>query len=309
MEIKSPPTCPNTITVRRNPPRRARPTPYSAAPLSQPPSSKTSSAIRSFPIQDILSIEIPEKQEVLESSSSDEPSDAEKLKVFLRIRPIVTQQKVGGLLKNGGQKNVWPQNPRKKDVSKTAKAAGKKMIETCLKVNDSHSVTLCVPQSLTDARRTKSEVYEGFSHVFCDESSQDEVYERMMNPLVVDFLKGKSGMLAAMGPSGSGKTHTVFGSTRQPGMVSLALRQIFSQKESGRSKCSRTFYLSMFEIYSEQAKAEKIMDLSQEGGDLLLQQSHVKGLKEEVIHDVQQAESLIASGMLKRSTAMTNSNI
>ncbi|KAJ0611585.1 hypothetical protein HanHA300_Chr01g0017401 [Helianthus annuus] len=25
---------------------------------------------------------------------------------------------------------------------------------------------------LTDVRRTKSEVYEGFSHVFCDESTQ-----------------------------------------------------------------------------------------------------------------------------------------
>ncbi|XP_035838777.1 kinesin-like protein KIN-6 isoform X5 [Helianthus annuus] len=302
MEMKSPPPCPSSVTVRRNPPRRARPTPYSAAPPSQPPSSKTSSAIRSFPIEDILSINIPDKPEV---SVSTEPSCSEKLKVFLRIRPIVTH-KVGGSVKTGGQKNVWPQNPRKKDVSKVV---GRKTVETCLKVNDEHSVTLCAPQSLTDVRRTKSEVYEGFSHVFCDESTQSEVYERMMNPLVEDFLKGKSGMLAAMGPSGSGKTHTVFGSTRQPGMVSLALRHIFSQKESGRSKSSRAFYLSMFEIYSERGKGEKIMDLSQEGGDLYMQQSNIKGLKEEVINDVQQAESLIASGMLKRSTAMTNSNI
>ncbi|KAK9062749.1 hypothetical protein SSX86_019938 [Deinandra increscens subsp. villosa] len=72
---------------------------------------------------------------------------------------------------------------------------------------------------------------------------------------------------------------------------------------------SRTFYLSMFEIYSERGKGEKIMDLSQEGGDLYMQQSNIKGLKEEVIHDAQHAESLVASGMLKRSTAMTNSNI
>ncbi|KAM0037540.1 putative plus-end-directed kinesin ATPase [Helianthus debilis subsp. tardiflorus] len=301
MEMKSPPPCPSSVTVRRNPPRRARPTPYSAAPPSQPPSSKTSSAIRSFPIEDILSINISDKPE---ASVSAEPSCSEKLKVFLRIRPIITH-KVGGSVKTGGQKNVWPQNPRKKDASKVA---GKKTVETCLKVNDEHSVTLCAPQSLTDVRRTKSEVYEGFSHVFCDESTQSEVYERMMNPLVEDFLKGKSGMLAAMGPSGSGKTHTVFGSTRQPGMVSLALRHIFSQKESGRSKSSRAFYLSMFEIYSERGKGEKIMDLSQEGGDLYMQQSNIKGLKE-VINDVQQAESLIASGMLKRSTAMTNSNI
>lgn len=54
----------------------------------------------------------------------------------------------------------------------------------------------------------------------------------MVKPLVEDFLKGKSGMLAAMGPSGSGKTHTVFGCAREPGMVPLALRRIFGDKES-----------------------------------------------------------------------------
>ncbi|KAL7611733.1 hypothetical protein Lser_V15G05166 [Lactuca serriola] len=310
MEMKSPQPCPKTVTVRRNPPRRARPTPATVVPVSAPPSSRTSSAIRSFPIQDILSIDIPEKQEIPEPPSPKESPSSEKLKVFLRIKPIVTQPKVGVSVKNAAHKNVWPQNPnKKKDATKTAKVVGKKTNEICLKVNDLHSVTLCPPQSLADARRTKSEVYEGFSHVFCAESSQSEVYEKMVNPLVEDFLKGKSGMIAAMGPSGSGKTHTVFGTTREPGMVPLALRQIFSEKESNESKCSRTFYLSMFEIYSERGKGEKIMDLSQEGGDLFMQQSNIKGLKETIIHDVQQAESLIAIGMSKRSTAMTNSNI
>lgn len=56
----------------------------------------------------------------------------------------------------------------------------------------------------------------------------------MVRPLVEDFLKGKSGMLAAMGPSGSGKTHTVFGSVRDPGMVPLALRHIFREKENSQ---------------------------------------------------------------------------
>lgn len=69
-------------------------------------------------------------------------------------------------------------------------------------------------------------------------TTQGEVYERMVRPLVEDFLKGKSGMLAALGPSGSGKTHTVFGSPREPGMVPLALQQIFKQSE-GSSESSR----------------------------------------------------------------------
>ena len=68
---------------------------------------------------------------------------------------------------------------------------------------------------------------------------QDEVFGKMVKPLVDDFLRGKSGMLAALGPSGSGKTHTVFGSPREPGMLPLALHQIFSRTEGCKNQLSR----------------------------------------------------------------------
>lgn len=53
----------------------------------------------------------------------------------------------------------------------------------------------------------------------------------MVQPLLEDFLNGKSGMLAALGPSGSGKTHTVFGTPKDPGVVPLTLRQIFKKRD------------------------------------------------------------------------------
>ncbi|XVF00424.1 hypothetical protein REPUB_Repub04eG0000400 [Reevesia pubescens] len=108
---------------------------------------------------------------------------------------------------------------------------------------DVHSVTLSPPLPLQETKRIKSEVYEGFSHVFSAESTHTEVYERMVNPMVEDFLRGKSGMLAALGPTGSGKTQTVFGSPREPDMVPLALQRIFkpdqecSSQSSSRSQC------------------------------------------------------------------------
>ena len=61
----------------------------------------------------------------------------------------------------------------------------------------------------------------------------------MVNPIVEDFIKGKSGMLAALGPSGSGKTHTIFGTARQPGMIPLALRRIFFATEEHGAQSSR----------------------------------------------------------------------
>lgn len=79
-------------------------------------------------------------------------------------------------------------------------------------------------------------------------TTQGEVYERMLKPLVEDFLKGKSGMLAASGPSGSGKTHTIFGSPREPGMVPLALQQIFKQSEGRNSETFRYLVIVQFRL-------------------------------------------------------------
>uniref|UniRef100_A0A803MMU7 Kinesin motor domain-containing protein n=1 Tax=Chenopodium quinoa TaxID=63459 RepID=A0A803MMU7_CHEQI len=55
----------------------------------------------------------------------------------------------------------------------------------------------------------------------------DEVYDKLMRPMVEGFMSGKGGLSAALGPSGSGKTHTVFGSVKVPGLVPRALCHIF----------------------------------------------------------------------------------
>ncbi|XP_034677569.1 kinesin-like protein KIN-6 isoform X4 [Vitis riparia] len=300
METQSSPPCPYTVTVRRNPHRKARATPSTSAPPRPLLSNPITSEIPAFPIQEILAMQVPQ------ALSTPSP---ENLRVFLRIRPLITLQGSGKCGSRGNQssksvaKNAWPQNPSTKIKRKKNKNS-----EICIAVNNTQSVTLSPPSHLKDLKRIKSEVYEGFSHVFSADSSQEEVYERMVKPLVEDFINGKSGMLAALGPSGSGKTHTVFGCPREPGMVPLALQQIFKRTEGSGSEATRSFYISIFEIYSERGKGERMLDLSPGGADLFMQQSSIKGLQEVVISDVAQAESLIAQGMLKRSTAMTNSN-
>ncbi|GLT75307.1 hypothetical protein SLA2020_470410 [Shorea laevis] len=315
----SPPPCPNTVTVRRNPHRRARPTPSTTKP---PPGTSSASSGNlpqiPFPIQDILSIEIPQSETAAISDSqppsfSSDDSESENLKVYLRIRPLVPPTARGSTKFPAEQstrsraKNVWPQNPAKKNTVKE-KNPTKKAYESCIKVgDDACSVTLSPPAALQDSKRSKSEVYEGFSHVFSADSTQIEVYERMVNPLVEDFLKGKSLMLAALGSTGSGKTHTMFGSPREPGMVPLALQRIFKPIKGCGSESSRKFFLSVFEVYAD-GKAERICDLCPDGTDLCVQQSPIKGIQEVLIHDAAEPESLIARAMLKRSTAATNAN-
>ncbi|XVE56180.1 hypothetical protein DITRI_Ditri03aG0217100 [Diplodiscus trichospermus] len=312
MEKKSPLPCPSTVTVRRNPYRKAR-----ATPLTNPsllPSQSTSSSklpqISSFPIQDILSEEIHQNAPPIVTPASPSPSldsIAENLKVYLRIRPLVllkaSKKNTEDPNPRTRPKNVWPKKSKKNRVKE-------KKSESYIKVNeDFHSVTLSPPLHLQATKRIKSEVYEGFSHVFSAESTQIEVYENMVNPLVEDFLKGKSRMLAALGPTGSGKTHTVFGSPREPGMVPLALQRIFKPAQGYRSQSSLCqFYLSIFEICAERGKTERICDLTSDGPDLSMQQSVIKGLQEVLVRDVAEAELLIARALMKRSTAMTNAN-
>ncbi|XP_073134155.1 kinesin-like protein KIN-6 [Henckelia pumila] len=309
MEMKSPPPCPPTVTVRRNPPRKARNTPSSAVPLRELFSSPAPPTdVPSCPLRDILSdesIEIPEKSDNHEDRRSPKIM-SENLKVYLRIRPVDIQRHGVQHKSTTESKNAWPKNPK---VKINSRPKLKKSTEICVQINDDlRSVTVSTPQALQETKRIKSEAYEGFSHVFSSEASQTDVYEKMVNPLVEDFLNGKSGLLVAMGPTGSGKTHTVFGCAREPGMVPLALRRIFSKSESGGIPSSRIFHLSMFEICSEKGKAERMIDLLHDGGEMCMQQSVVRGLQEVVVFDTQQAELLIAQGMLKRSTAMTNSN-
>ncbi|KAG5033799.1 hypothetical protein JHK87_008709 [Glycine soja] len=289
------PRCPGTITVRRNPPRRSRTTPKTTPQSSHLPK------IVPFPNDDVLSAQTPE----IPSTPLPKPEN-ENLKVFLRIRPLPSSPVQAPRVR---PKSVWPQNPAKKIApAPGAKISKNKNPSACITVNDSQSVTLSTPVSSKESKRIKSETYGGFSHVFSSDSSQFQVYERMVKPLVEEFLRGRSGMLAALGPSGSGKTYTVFGTPRDPGMVPLALRHIFEDTEPHAIQASRTFYMSIFEICSERGNAEKLFDLLSDGSEISMQQSTVKGLKEVIISNTEQAESLIAQATLKRATAMTNTN-
>lgn len=164
MEEFSPTPCPSTVTVRRNPPRKARATPYTTA--AKPPPSSNTHDVPSFPIDEILSIQIPQP----EPEPKPSVSVSESLKIFLRIKPLRVFSKATAAAKSR-PRNVWPQNPSKKhNVAKESRS--KKSEEACITLNDSHSVTLTPPQALQELKRSKTEVFEGFSHVFPADCSQ-----------------------------------------------------------------------------------------------------------------------------------------
>ncbi|XP_074573350.1 kinesin-like protein KIN-6 [Curcuma longa] len=224
----------------------------------------------------------------------------ENLNVFLRIRPLkVLQQVLARKPPKVSSRANGKGGARKVDGEKTGE---------CLIVNGPSSVTLQAPSSLLDAKRIKNELYDGFSYVFPPDSSQKEVYDRVANPLVMDFMRGKNALLVALGPTGSGKTYTMFGCAKDLGIVPLTLKQIFRCKSQDDHHAMSSYYMSIFEIHSEGGKGEKILDLSGNGLGLTFQNSTMIGLKEVMVSNIEEAENLLALSMLKRSTAATNAN-
>ncbi|CAD6248545.1 unnamed protein product [Miscanthus lutarioriparius] len=268
MEATSPPHPPTT--VRRNPPRRARPPPTPLTGAKPKPSS----------LSRLL------EDEAASAASVPRPPQEDRLKVFLRIRPLPDHR-------DRSRPVLAAMEPRRKP-----RQGGPGPGEVCLAPTGPNSVALTVPRSkLVDAKRGPLS------------SSQHDIFAQVMNPLVDDFLGGKSGLLVAMGPTGSGKTHTIFGNPRNPGILPLTLRRIFDAQGENKvaRKPARSFFLSMFEILSE-GKGERILDLLSDAVECVLQQSVIKGLQEVAFSNPADAESLVSRGMLKRSTAATNAN-
>ncbi|CAM0149329.1 unnamed protein product [Urochloa decumbens] len=278
---------PSPTTVRRNPPRRARP----------PPTPLASAKPKASSLSRLLEDEAAAASIAPPPASSSSPQE-ERLKVYLRIRPLPNRERC---------KAVARPIPGKDQRRKPKQAGGG---EVCLVPTGPNSVALTVPQSkLLDPKRGRTEVFDGFSAVFSPDSTQLDIFEQVMNPLLDDFLGGKSGLLVAMGPTGSGKTHTIFGSPRNPGVLPLTLRRIFNAQDENKvaDRPARSFSLSMFEILSE-GKGERILDLLSDAAECVLQQSAIKGLQEVPLSNFADAENLISRGMLKRSTAATNAN-
>lgn len=147
-----------------------------------------------------------------------------------------------------------------------------------------------------------------FDKVFGPHTISQEVYDVAAKPVVKAAMDGINGTVFAYGVTSSGKTHTMHGDQNSPGIIPLAIKDVFSmiQDTPGREFLLRVSYL---EIYNE-----VINDLLDPTGQNLrvredAQGTYVEGIKEEVVLSPGHALSFIAAGEEHRHVGSNNFNL
>ncbi|XP_037831700.1 kinesin-like protein KIF24 isoform X2 [Kryptolebias marmoratus] len=149
-----------------------------------------------------------------------------------------------------------------------------------------------------------------FDHVFGEESSNEEVYQKTVYPLVQHMLSGGKATCFAYGQTGAGKTYTMLGSCPgRPGLYALAVQDIFAHLSATHSYClPQLVYVSFFEIYCGQ-----LYDLLDHRKRVFAREDrqkmvHISGLCNVRVDSVSSLLEVISQGTAERTQGMSGVN-
>ncbi|KIL95183.1 centromeric protein e [Fusarium avenaceum] len=155
-----------------------------------------------------------------------------------------------------------------------------------------------------------------YDNVFATHDNNSRVYDHIAKRLVRRVMEGYHGTVFAYGMTGTGKTFSMQGTASSPGVIPLAITDIFSYI---RETPSREFLLrvSYLEIYNE--KIHDLLSMSMANGaggqqeEIKLREDSKRGvyatpLKEEIVQSPTQLLRVIARGDQARRTASTQFN-
>nr|AMS24227.1 kinesin 7-III protein [Marsilea vestita] len=148
-----------------------------------------------------------------------------------------------------------------------------------------------------------------FDNVFSMESTTEEIYNTTTKKIVSSAMDGFNGTVFAYGQTSSGKTFTMRGYDKDPGIIPLAIYDIFRNLEKADDR-EYLLHMSYMEIYNED-----INDLlAPEQTKLQVHESlergvFVSGLREEIVTSPEQALQLMEFGESRRHFGETNMNL
>ncbi|XP_070782074.1 centromere-associated protein E-like [Enoplosus armatus] len=160
---------------------------------------------------------------------------------------------------------------------------------------------------IDDGNSTKS---FSFDRVFTAEETTNQLYQGIAKPLVVSTVEGYNGTIFAYGQTSSGKTFTMMGSDHIPGVIPLAVEDVFQTIKN----CPKKEFLlrvSYMEIYNETV-TDLLVDSWKrkplEVREALNKNIYVADLTEELVTSPAQALAWVRKGEKNRHYGKTKMN-
>ncbi|KAH7283215.1 hypothetical protein KP509_35G066100 [Ceratopteris richardii] len=216
----------------------------------------------------------------------------------------VMEQTDQGASSPGGRIMVYV---RMRPMSRSEKDAGARC---CVRVVNKQDVYLAEFASETDYLRLKR--LKGrhfvFDAAFPDAAGQEEVYNVSTADIVEGVLQGRNGTVFCYGATGAGKTYTMLGSTQNPGVMVLALKDLFAKLRQQSREGDYVVHLSYLEVYNE-----TVRDLLSPGRPLVLREDSKQGtvaagLTHYRAYSADEVMALLHQGNQNRTTEPTRAN-
>ncbi|KAG8077242.1 hypothetical protein GUJ93_ZPchr0007g3476 [Zizania palustris] len=178
---------------------------------------------------------------------------------------------------------------RLRPMSKKEREAGSR---SCVKIVSKKDVYLTEFASESDYLRLKRVRgrHFWFDASFPDSTTQAEVYGATTSDLVEGVLQGRNGTVFCYGATGAGKTYTMLGTMESPGVMVLAIKDLFSKVRQRSHDGNHSIQLSSLEVYND-----TVRDLLSPGRPLLLRED-------------KQVMKLLQQGNQNRTTEPTRVN-
>ncbi|CAJ1077527.1 centromere-associated protein E isoform X5 [Xyrichtys novacula] len=160
---------------------------------------------------------------------------------------------------------------------------------------------------IDDGNSTKS---FSFDRVFTADETTNQLYQTIAKPLVVSTVEGYNGTIFAYGQTSSGKTFTMMGSKGTPGVIPLAVEDVF-QTIKNFPKKEFLLRVSYMEIYNETV-TDLLVDSWKrkplEIRETINKNIYVADLTEELVTTPAQALAWIRKGEKNRHYGKTKMN-
>ncbi|KAL6006919.1 Kinesin-like protein KIN-8A [Asimina triloba] len=215
------------------------------------------------------------------------------------LAPQQSEVKISKGTKTGGEMDLISENSemgsrilvfvRLRPMSKKEKEAGSRCCVRIVNRRDIYLTEFANENDYLRLKRVRGRHFT-FDASFPESTAQQEVYATTTSDLVESVLQGRNGTVFCYGATGAGKTYTMLGTVENPGVMVLAIKDLFSKIRQRSCDGNHVVHLSYLEVYNE-----TVRDLLSPGRPLVLRED-------------KQVMALLQQGNLNRTTEPTRVN-